>query len=146
MAFARYAAAAVVGVLAFWLVFQQFATPPRTTLRLIIALLLILHYAAAGMHLRVIAARAATTRAGRYARQSLQAVIVLVVAIIVEFVLDFVQAGSTQGRLANIVRVASMISGLAIFVSALLVVARQFTAVGLLREDARRFLARARPS
>jgi hypothetical protein len=142
---ARHGAVAILTVIALLLVLGNLLIPAR---QIIVPLLLVTamaQHGAGSMHLRRLATRAANLRAARLARQAVVAVATMAVAAVLVVAVDLlgVQHPSGPGPAASWARLAFSLVRLTMLIAAIVAIARQCTAAGLLRDDLARFLAHA---
>lgn len=102
------------------------------------------HYGASAAYLRVLARCAGNARAAAHARGALIAVLVVLGASIAQVLIDAMGLSIQRGGLAgSLARFLLSTIPFAAFFAAIVAIARQFTAAGLIRDDLRRFLFHA---
>lgn len=144
---ARYGAAAILAGVALLLVLGSVLLRARGVILPTLLVLVLIQHGGGSVYLRGLSSAAANARARRYATQAFVAVLVVVAAWAVDTALDLlgVQQPTGMSKPATMGRLAFSLVGLAMFIAAIVAIARQFGAAGLLRDDLRRFLA-ARPA
>lgn len=142
---ARYGGAAVLGAAALLLVLGSIMVRAREVILPVLLLLVLVQHGGGSLYLRHLSNAAANARARRYAKQAVVAILVVAGARVLDLGLDLlgIQKPAGQSTMTISGRLAFSLIGLAMFVAAIVAIARQFTAAGLIRDDLRRFLFHA---
>lgn len=141
---ARYGAVVIIVLVAAMLVLTWLAGV-RDVLAALLLLAFIVQHGAGSHHVRRLAARAANSRAQRLARHAATAIAVVGVAWIIRAVFNIanIHPPVGGGAVGSLARLAMALPGLLMFIGAIVAIARQSAAAGLVRDDLKRFLAQA---
>lgn len=141
-AIARYSAVAILAAVALLLVLGSVLLRARDVILPAMLVLAVAQHAGASIYLRHLSSAAANTRARRYATHAVVAILVVGAAWAVDTALDLlgIQRPAGLSRPATLGRLMFSLIGLAMFIAAIVAIARQFAAAGLLRDDIKRFL------
>ncbi|MFI4917502.1 MAG: hypothetical protein ACIAS6_13470 [Phycisphaerales bacterium JB060] len=141
-AIARYGAVAILAAVALLLVLGGVLVRARDAILPALLVLALVQHGCASVYLRHLSSAAANGRARRYATQAAAAVLVVAIAWAVDLTLGLlgVQQPAGMSKPATLGRLAFALIALTMPIAAIVAVARQFGAAGLLRDDLRRFL------
>jgi|GEM_PF-5879895 len=142
---ARWSAVALVATFVFFVVFSLIAPVVLTLFDPVLVILVIVQHGCGSVYLRVLARRTANRRAMSHAKSAVVAIVVVCVCSAIQMVFNWfgvqVPGGSLGGTL---VKLFVAIVPVAILVSAIIATVQHFSAVGLLRDDLRRFIFQAK--
>lgn len=141
---ARYGAVAIL-VLIGGMLLMNWLAGFRDVVVAVLLLVFLVQHGAGSRYVHRLAKRAANGRAGKMARHAAAAITVVGVAWIVRFVLNIANINPPfgGGAAGSVARLAMALPGLLMFIGAIVAIARQSAAAGLVRDDLTRFLAQA---
>ena len=141
-AVARYGAIVLAGSLGLLLVVGGLVTVPRGLVTAALLLVTAAHHGAGSLYARRLAVQAGNRRAARTSMQALVAIVTMACAWGVDTALGAfgVVRPPPTSTLASLAQLAMSLLGFTVLIAGLIAIARQYSALGLLREDLGRFI------
>lgn len=141
---ARWSAVALIATLVFFAVFSLVVPAVLALFGPALSILLIVQHGCGTVHLRVLARRAANRRAMSHTKNAVVAVLAVCAGSVVQLAFNWFGVHASGGSLVRaLVGLFVAAVPVAILVAAIIAIVQQFSALGLLRDDLRRFLFHA---